>query len=271
MTTRSNPADPEPVLLTRREKDVVWLTLNRPQAMNAFDEALLRALSDRLTELAADPSIRVLVLTGAGQRAFCLGAEFRELDQTTPDTRRARFAELVPVFQRAIRQLAEFPVPVIAALNGHATGAGFDLALACDLRIGTPQVKLGSAFVGLGLVPDGGGTFHLPRLVGTGRALELILTAEPIDARTALEWGLLNRIVEADELEAAVGALAARLAQVPRLATVQARKLVRQAAAGDLPAALAAEAGAQLDCAASEEFADAARRLLQSGCMSTEA
>jgi 2-(1,2-epoxy-1,2-dihydrophenyl)acetyl-CoA isomerase len=250
------PGEQASILLERYEGNVAWLTLNRPRALNSLDEPLLDALDRSLDRLARDAEIGALVLTGAG-RAFCFGADLGTLDAGDLAARRDRFAALLPLFQQLIRRVAEFPAPTLAVLNGFATGAGFDLALAADLRIASQRVKLGSAFVGLGLVPDGGGTYHLPRLVGSGRALELILLGEPVDAREALALGLVNRVVAPGDLEAAASELAARLAAAPRPASLHARRLVRASTARALPEALAAEAEAQLDCAGSEAFAEA--------------
>jgi 2-(1,2-epoxy-1,2-dihydrophenyl)acetyl-CoA isomerase len=245
------------VLLERRTDDVAWLTLNRPRALNALDEPLLESLDRALVRLEKDEGLRALVLGGAG-RAFSFGADLGTIDAADPASRRQRFAALLPLFQRVIRQIADFPSPTLAALGGFATGAGFDLALACDLRIASERAKLGSAFVGLGLVPDGGGTYHLPRLVGTGRALEMILLGDAIEAREALALGLVNRVVPAADLEDAASELAARLAAVPRPAALHARRLLRSGAA--LAEALRAEARAQLDCAGSQAFTDALAR-----------
>jgi enoyl-CoA hydratase/carnithine racemase len=244
------------VLLERREGAVAWLVLNRPRALNALDEPLLAALDAALARLAGDPTLGALVVTGAG-RAFSLGADLGALDAGDAAARRARFAALLPLFQGVIRQLAELPVPTLAAVNGFATGAGFDLALACDLRVASERAKLGSAFVGMGLVPDGGGTHHLPRLAGTARALELVLLGDAIEPAAALAAGIVYRVVPAAELAAAAGDLAARLAAAPRPAALLARRLVRAGATRPLAAALAAEAEAQLECAASAAFAAA--------------
>jgi enoyl-CoA hydratase/carnithine racemase len=262
MDTRMTDPETSPdlPLLLRRDGAVVWLTLNRKRAMNALDGQLLELLDDSLQSFDDDDTVGALVLTGAGHRAFCFGADMSALDAPSAAERRARFETLLPLFQGVIRRLAGSPVAVIAALNGFATGAGLDLALACDLRVATSRAKLGSAFVGLGLVPDGGGTYHLPQLVGTARALELILGAEPIDALTALEIGLVNRVVEPDQLATVAGELAHRLAGQPRAAVGLARRLVRQAAGVSLDEALAAEARAQLRCAESAEFEEAIAR-----------
>jgi 2-(1,2-epoxy-1,2-dihydrophenyl)acetyl-CoA isomerase len=258
--------DAEPVLLTTRDGAIVQLTLNRPRALNALDETLLRALDAALAALepeAAAERVRALVLTGAG-RAFSFGADLATLDAGDAEARQARFGTLLPVFQRAIRRLADFSAPTLAVLNGFAAGAGLDLALACDLRVASDRVKLASGFVGMGLVPDGGSTFHLPRLVGTGRALEMILLGDALTAEAALAAGLVNRVVRPAELAGAAHELASRLAATPRPAARLARELVRTSGFRSFAEALGAEADAQLECAASpaagEALAAARRR-----------
>jgi 2-(1,2-epoxy-1,2-dihydrophenyl)acetyl-CoA isomerase len=247
----------EPVLRVEREGAVAWLILNRPRALNALDEPLLFALEAALSRLGKDQDLGALVLTGSGTRAFCYGTDLNTLDAADAAARRARFAELLPRFQGIIQRLHELPVPSLAVLNGFAAGAGLDLALACDLRIASDRAKLSSAFLGMGLVHDGGGSFHLPLLAGTARALEMILLGEPIDAQTALEHGLVNRVVPPDALAVAARELAARLAAAPRPAATYARRLVRENPGRTLADALAAEAAAQLACAGSEAFARA--------------
>jgi enoyl-CoA hydratase/carnithine racemase len=254
-------AMPESTLLREeREGPVAWLILNRPRALNALDEPLVSRLDQALDRLAMDPELGALVLTGSGTRAFCFGADLDTLDADDAAARRARFADLLPRFQAVIRRLHELPVPSLAVLNGFATGAGLDLALACDMRIAGERTKLATAFLGLGLVPDGGGTYHLPLLVGTSRALEMILVGDPIDAQSALAMGLVNQVVPSDRLTQAARDLAARLARAPRPAAAYARRLVRENPGRSLADALAAEAAAQLACAGSEAFAQALKQ-----------
>ncbi len=249
----------EEVLLETRDGEIVWLTLNRPRALNALDEALLTTLDQAIARL--EPEARVervktLVIAGAG-RAFCFGADLGTLDAGDAQSRRLRFLTLLPLFQRVIRRLSDFAAPTLAVMNGFATGAGLDLALACDLRVATNRVKIASAFVNMGLVPDGGGTYHLPRLIGTGRALEMILLGEALDAQSAFDAGLLNRVVAPEDLVATARELAGRLAATPRPAARLARHLVRESGFRSLAEALGAEADAQLECATSSAFAAA--------------
>jgi 2-(1,2-epoxy-1,2-dihydrophenyl)acetyl-CoA isomerase len=249
----------ESVLLAAQDEHIAWLTLNRPRALNALDEELLHALDQALAHLEREADrgdVRALVLTGTG-RAFCLGADPATLAAGDPEARQSRFGALLPVFQRAIRRLTDFPAPTLAALNGFATGAGLDLALACDLRLASNRVKLASAFVGMGLVPDGGGTYHLPRLVGTGRALEMILLGDALDAEAALAAGLVNKVVPPAELVSAARGMATRLAAAPRPAARLARELVRASGFRSFAEALGAEADAQLECAASPAAGEA--------------
>lgn len=251
--------DAASVLLTTQEDSIAWLTLNRPRALNALDETLLHALDEALARLepeAAGDRVRALVLTGAG-RAFSFGADLGTLDAGDAEARQARFGALLPIFQRLIRRLADFSAPTLAVLNGFAAGAGLDLALACDLRVASDRVKLASGFVGMGLVPDGGGTYHLPRLIGTGRALEMILLGEALTAEAALAAGLVNRVVAPAALAGAAHEIATRLAAAPRPAARLARELVRTSGFRSFAEALGAEADAQLECAASPAAGEA--------------
>jgi enoyl-CoA hydratase len=197
---------------------VVLITMNRPNHGNAVVPELAQHLMEILNIIESDLSVRCVVLTGAG-RQFCAGADLPAfkayLDNELPATDEPFNARvLLPVTLR----IYSLRVPVIAAINGGATAGGFDLALACDLRIASSQAKLGETYVNLGLAPGNGGAYFLPRLVGTGKAAELALTGDLVDAETALELGLVNRVVEPDQLLQAAVSLASKIAAKPRLA-----------------------------------------------------
>ncbi len=185
------------VELTRRD-EFALLTLNRPEALNALSFSVLRQIGDALDE-ARTWTVRALIVAGAGSRAFCAGADIKELrDRTLMETKRG--AELG---QGVFEKLARLPVASIAAINGFAFGGGLELALACTFRLAGPNAKMGLPEIKLGLIPGYGGTQRLPRLVGEARALELILTGRTIGAEEAERIGLVNRIVENDPIEAA--------------------------------------------------------------------
>ena len=190
------------------------LTVHRPERLNALDSATLDALHAAADAAAADPSVRVVVLTGAGPKAFVAGADIAEMSALTP----AQGRDFALRGQRMMRRFERLPKPVIAMVNGYALGGGLELAMSCHLRIAADTARLGQPEIGLGLVPGFGGTQRLLRLAGRAAALELCLTGEPVDAARALQLGLVNRVVPAAELEAETMALARRLATSAPLA-----------------------------------------------------
>jgi enoyl-CoA hydratase/carnithine racemase len=207
---------------------VAMLTLNRPERGNGVVPEMARDILDALTTLEQDRSVRVLVLTGAGAQ-FCAGADLVEFqryiaEQLPVDHEPYNARVLWPVTQR----LVGCRLPIIAAINGGATAGGLDLALACDMRIASTRAKMGETYIKLGLNPGNGGTYFLPRLVGSGLAAELAFTGDVLDAQRALEIGLVNRVVEPDRLLAEATALAARIAAYPRLALEATKQQLRQ-------------------------------------------
>jgi len=207
---------------------VVLLTLNRPERGNGVVPELARDLLDALNRLEQDLAVRVLVVTGAGAQ-FCAGADLvefqRYIEQELPVSHEPYNARvLFPVTQR----LVSCRLPIIAAINGGATAGGLDLALACDIRIASTRAKLGETYIKLGLNPGNGGTYFLPRLVGSGLAAELALTGDIVDAQRAAEIGLVNRVVEPEALLDTAIALAARIAAYPRLALEATKQQLRQ-------------------------------------------
>jgi 2-(1,2-epoxy-1,2-dihydrophenyl)acetyl-CoA isomerase len=230
----------------RREGAATWLTLGRPEALNALDGPTKEALVEALGEAAEDESVRAVALTGAG-RAFCVGQDLRELEQDyregrTPDLADALERHYVPI----CRLLAEMPKPTVAVVHGVAAGAGVSLALACDLRLASGAARWRLAFSGIGLVPDAGSTWHLPRLVGLSRAMEIALLGDWIDADQALQFGLVNRVWPADAFPSEVAAAVATLAAGPTLAFARTKALFRDHLGVGLADALAGEARAQV-------------------------
>lgn len=183
-------------LLVEREAGQVLITLNRPQALNSLSRELLTRLEEVVTELERAEDLRAVVITGAGEKAFCAGADIKELKEL--DTAAAQ--ELSSMVNRLFEKIANLPVPVIAAVNGYALGGGCELALACDLRAASTRAVFGQPEVGLGIIPGYGGTQRLPRLVGLARAKELIFTGRRVAAEEALSMGLANWVVAPEEL-----------------------------------------------------------------------
>lgn len=229
-------------VLLERAGAVATLTLNRPDRRNALDLTMRGELLEALDVLEGEPEVRVVVLTGAGGH-FCAGGDvkmMREHDDTAAEGR-ARVESL----NRLVRRLVDYPRPTIAMVDGSAVGAGLNLALCCDLIVAADRARFGEVFARIGLIPDGGGTWLLSRVVGLARARELIFTADIIDAAEALRIGLVNRVVPAADLAAATRDLAQRIAAGPPAALAMAKRLVNQAATSDLAAALTLEAFAQ--------------------------
>jgi 2-(1,2-epoxy-1,2-dihydrophenyl)acetyl-CoA isomerase len=241
----------EPVLLDERDGAVAVLTLNRPRAKNALDFALLSALAEGLTRAAQAPDVRAVVLTGNGG-AFCSGADLKSAMAEV----QGNFGALdtaIDKYHAIIRAIVGAPKPVIAAVDGAAVGFGCDLALACDLRIVSTEAYFQEKFVKIGLMPDGGGTFWLPRLIGLARAMELMLTGEPVAAARALEMGLVNRVVTREALREEALGLARSLAKGPPLAFGEMKAAVRAGFGGTIDQALDREKIGQLKCLVSSD------------------
>jgi 2-(1,2-epoxy-1,2-dihydrophenyl)acetyl-CoA isomerase len=232
-------------IAVRRDGSVVTITLNRPDKLNAMTGVMSDELLEVFTSVRDDDDARAIVVTGAG-RGFCAGQDLTEFESAYRAGERPDIREhLEQSYHRLIPVVVSTPKPVIAAVNGVAAGAGVSLAAACDIRIAAEEARFTQAFVKIGLIPDSGGTWLLPRIIGYARALELSITGEVIDAETALEIGLVNRVVDGDALEDEVSGLAARLAAMPTAAIGETKALLRGAALLDLEAALHAEAEAQ--------------------------
>jgi len=232
----------DPVLSRERRGAVELLTLNRPASKNALNRELVQRLGDALGRVRSDSSVRAVVLTGAGE-SFCSGADLRagmtELGEVS-------MQERIDEFHALIRHIVAAPQPFVAAVDGPAVGFGADLALACDLRVLSSRAYLQEKFVKIGLMPDGGGSFWLPRLVGMGRAMELLLFGTKVEAARAAELGLANRVVDPSALLDTAIALADELAAGPPLALAEIRRAVRESAGGGILDALEREKEGQL-------------------------
>jgi 2-(1,2-epoxy-1,2-dihydrophenyl)acetyl-CoA isomerase len=237
--------------ITLETKDgVATLTLNRPESYNAFNDAMGEETADALAQVAEDPSVRALLVTGAG-KAFCSGQDLKSIEPG-----RSLGDVVEKVWNPVLSRLWDLEKPVIAALNGIAAGAGASLALACDLRIASEKAALSVVFTKVAVVADSGMTWTLPRLVGMGKALELAYLADPVDAATAERLGLVNRVVPADSLAEEAGALARRLAEGPTLAYALTKRAMRRAATSTFPEALEYEGQLQAIAGSSADYAE---------------
>lgn len=230
----------ERVLLKEEKDGVVVLTLNRPEVMNAFNFPMLFALKDQVETLRFNPDIRVIIITGSGQKAFCAGADLKE---------RANLDELqVKEFIFTIRDLFTsieyLNKPVIAAINGVSLGGGTELCLACDIRIAALNASMGLTETRLAIIPGAGGTQRLPRIIGRGKAKELIFTGRRIDAREALQIGLVNQICEPDELLGECRKIAAMICETGPIAIEQAKYAINYGLETDLHTGLGIESNA---------------------------
>jgi 2-(1,2-epoxy-1,2-dihydrophenyl)acetyl-CoA isomerase len=234
------------------EGAVATLTLDRPEALNALTVPVKVALREALESIAVDRDVRAVILTGAG-RAFCAGQDLAERDE--PDAAPLAF-EVRERYNPIIRALRSMGQPVIAAVNGVAAGAGASLAFACDLRIAAADARFVLAFGRIGLVPDSGATWFLPRLVGPAKAAELALVGDPVDAAEALRLGLVSRVVPGDQLMDVARALAERLAAGAPLALALTKGALQRSMTIDLDEALEGEAKLQGIAGASADHAE---------------
>jgi 2-(1,2-epoxy-1,2-dihydrophenyl)acetyl-CoA isomerase len=219
-------------LLVEPDGTVLKLTLNRPDKLNCFDEALHRALRDALTRAEEDAAVRAVLLTGAG-RGFCAGQDLGDQNVAT-DQELDLGATLDTLYNPLIRRLRALEKPVVCAVNGVAAGAGANLAIACDIVLAARSARFIQAFCRIGLVPDSGGTYFLPRLVGEARARAMALTGEAVTAEQAVAWGLIWQVVEDAALQAEAGALAQRLAAGPTRGLGLIKRALNRSLANDL-------------------------------------
>jgi enoyl-CoA hydratase len=238
----------ETVVRTERDGAVAVLVIDRPEKRNALSAAVRRELLAALDALRDDAEVRVLVVTGAGEKAFVAGADIAEFAERTPLEQRAAMTG-----RRVFDEIAAYPKPVIAMINGFCLGGGCELALACDLRIASDTAKLGQPEINLGIIPGGGGTQRLPRVVGTGQAMRLVLAGEIIPAAEALRIGLVDLVHPAAELRERTMELARAMATKSPVALQMAKSAVRAAAEMPMAAGLAYETELFATCFASDD------------------
>jgi enoyl-CoA hydratase/carnithine racemase len=212
---------------------IARIVLNRPERMNAFTFGMIDAWHAALQECRANETVRVVIVTGAG-KAFCSGGDVVEMGDRLRQTPEQRKSELFNRIERIPLALEDLDKPVIAAVNGVATGAGMDMALMCDLRYAARSARFAETYLRVGLVPGAGGAHFLPRIVGVAKALELFFTGDFVDAEEALRIGLVNKVVADDSLTAEVEAIAARIAKAPPLAVRMIKRAIYQGMRNDL-------------------------------------
>jgi len=247
------PQAAENVLLETREGAALTLTLNRPDRLNAMNGPLCHALLAALQRAASDDAIRCVVITGAG-RAFCAGGDIPMMRESRLRKETQELEVMLRASSEIIVLMRSMPKPVLAAVNGPAAGGGANIALGCDIRIASDTAVFAQSFTKIGLFPDYGGTWTLPRLVGTSVATELLITGDPVNAAEALRLGLVNRVVPAEKLAEETRATVARLLAAPPLAVRGIKQaLYAGGAIEDLRRAVQFEAQKQMECFSSQD------------------
>lgn len=240
-------------LISQSEGPIHRLTLNRPSRRNALTPDLARGLAQEIEQIEEAGEARVILLSGAGGH-FCAGLDLRWLDSLGEVPRISDLQHGLSDFQSSIIAIVRCPVPVLAVVQGTAAGFGFDLSLACDMRLAGTSASFTSAFARMGLVPDGGSTFTLPRLVGVGRAMRVLITEQSIDAQTALSIGLVEEVIPDGELDAGLSRIVGALVSAADPSVRAIKRLCRAQEVGALEQALSTEGAAQLQALQSPEF-----------------
>jgi enoyl-CoA hydratase/carnithine racemase len=228
------------ILLKEEQDGVILLTLNRPEVMNSFNFDLLHALKEQIEDVRFKPEVRVIIVTGTGEKAFCSGADLKERVTLSP----IKVKEYIFTIRNLFTSIEQLNKPVIAAVNGIALGGGTELALASDIRIASMNASMGLTETRLAIIPGAGGTQRLPRLVGRGKAKELIFTGRRVNAEEALQIGLVNAICEKDELIPEAMKMAAMICETGPIAIEQAKYAINYGLETDLHTGLAIESNA---------------------------
>lgn len=261
MNARRKAAEPDTIVVDR-DGAIGWIRINRPERLNAFADDMRERLEAGLRAHEEDPEVRCIILTGEG-RAFSTGGDVSIMAELLEDHDTERFAELVRAGMRVVALMHGMGTPVIAAVNGPAAGAGACLALASDLRVASENASIGFAFLRVGLHPDWGGTYFLPRLVGPALAAELLLTGGMIGAERGERLGLFNQVVPADELENAARALAGQIAAGPPGAVRAVKRTLRAGLNSSLAEVLEMELEAQVAAFDSPDCQEGIRAFLE--------
>ena len=246
-------------LLTELNEGVMTLTLNRPDVFNSFNQEMGRAFQAALDEAAQNETVRCIVLTGTG-RAFCAGQDLKEVTSEHSPGFKVIVEE---TYNRSIRRICDMEKPVVAAVNGVAAGAGANIALACDFVVAKSSVKFIQAFANIGLIPDSGGTYWLPRLVGMARAKALTMLGTPLPAAEAQEIGLIHQAVEEEAFDEAVRTLASKLAHMPTRGLGLTKKALHAAMTNDLHSQLKLELDLQFEAAETDDYAEGVQAFLE--------
>lgn len=249
-------------ILVSDNEGIRTITLNRPDKLNAFIGHMRRDLAEALEHAGSDRTVRVVIITGAG-RAFSAGGDVSFMAELMERQDSEEFTRILGAGRRVINAIREMTKPVIAAVNGVAAGAGCNLALACDLRIASSDATFTQSFLKVGLHPDWGGTYFLPRLVTPNKACELFFLGEPVSAEEALRLNLVNKVVAPEELEAATQSLAERLREAPPIALAAAKLAVYSSQSSSLDEMLRHETEAQLRCFDSDDGHEGVRAFLE--------
>ncbi len=243
------------------EDGLARIVLDRPERMNAFTFEMIDAWTDALIRCRTDDAVKVVIVTGAGP-AFCSGGDIVEMGERLEQSPAQRKSELFERIERIPLALEDLDKPVIAAVNGVATGAGMDLALMCDIRYAAQSARFAETYVRVGLVPGAGGAHYLPRLVGTAKALELFFTGDFVDADEALRLGLVNRVFPDDALQAEVERIARRMARAPSLTLRMIKRAIYQGMRNDLRTNLDLISSHYAVITATQEHKDAVRAFI---------
>jgi 2-(1,2-epoxy-1,2-dihydrophenyl)acetyl-CoA isomerase len=249
-------------ILLSQDGPVATLTMNRPASFNALDDKLRLGLAAKLELAARDASVRVVILTGAGQ-GFCSGGDIKMLEELRKNHQSVAFRDFLEAGHRVVRSIRTLPKPVVAAVNGPAMGGGMNLALACDLRIASDRASFSQAFVNIGLHPDWGGTFFLPRLIGTSRALEMFFLGNTVGAEEAKRLGFVNFVVAHEQLAEETRNLALRLAAGPALPVGLLKQALYERLETQLDSMMEHEIEAQMKCFDSADFEEGLHAFLE--------
>ncbi len=236
--------------LYEKKDGIATITINRPATLNAMDEETVLEILSRLEEAEKDEGVKVIVITGAGEKAFCVGLDLKTMKDISP----VKAWEVTKHGQKLTLAIEEIGKPVIAAINGYALGGGLELAMACDIRIASENARVGQPEVNVGLIPGWGGTQRLPRLVGKGIAKELVFTGKMIDAKTAERIGLVNMVVAPEKLRSAVEEVAKEIMNKPPIAIKLAKELINNSIETDQRTGLTHEAEAFGILSSTEDF-----------------